>query len=467
MPIARLLLFVATLLNISLLASPTTIVVKTDSVYRFKKAYLYAVTDAFTEHRVLQDSTTVGANLTIALRSKAAGTHQLIVSIDRVNCTFFAAENQTYQVFFQALPKNQARTFSNTNEVLPIFYELDEKDINNRISAFNTHFDQFFDSHLSEFLDAGFRDVFEKFRLETEEKFKSPSDSFFDEYRHFSFANLELNIGSSRKLITQKYLTGDKFLVENPEWANFMRKFYQDYVFRFDRLTKNQPLGTALKNGNLTDFLNALSGDDLVKKQPKWADWIAWVVLYTELNENPPKAKQTLQMLENLGKQTSSAALRQVINHGLSAYQWLKPGSPCYPFQLETLDGTAINLKTLANKPTLLCFGAAWSTLSYKEWRLTQTLIQPIKDSINVVYISLDDDMYGTRDLLRSSGIASSSTCSYLNDPYLIEAMNIISVPQFVLIDARGKYFKWHASFPSEELASDLRAVIKASSQPQ
>ncbi|MES2628855.1 MAG: hypothetical protein V4616_07790, partial [Bacteroidota bacterium] len=209
--------------------------------YIGKPAYLYVISDAVSGLKVLKDSATIGQDGMFRFKLNETAVVEANLSIDRVNATFFSAPGANYEVYFPQFPTDQARSFNNTNAVNLVFNNLPAKDINSQVSLFNRDFDNFFDQNVSNVFDQQFRGAMNKFREYCDSTYKKAGSAFLDEYINFAFANFDLSIGTSRKLITDQYLkyTGN---TADPEFAAFVLKFFGDYIGKFETYSKNKPL---------------------------------------------------------------------------------------------------------------------------------------------------------------------------------------------------------------------------------
>lgn len=444
-----------------LIAQTTTISGTAHSDYIGKPAYLYAVGDAISGFKELADSTTVTPDGKLSFEFKCERITEVIISIDRVNAPFFTAPGSKYQVNFPQLPADQAKTFNNSNTINIEFINLSESDINLLIGRFNTKYDAFFDNNVADVFDKEFRSKLNEFRVECDSVFKPFKIPYLNDYIQYTFANFELSIGSSRKMMSEKYLTNSNTDITNPEFTEFASTFFGNYTDRFDMYSKSKPLSSAIAKANSTEFIEQLKNDDGLRNSTELREIVALINLSQEYAKNrSPKAK-LLKMIADVSLNSTGKQTKVFSKNLLNSLTQFSPGSRAYPFSLKRTDGGIVSLESLKGKPSVLAFAASWSRESLAELRLLNDLYLKYNSEVNFVLIGLDNTEAGMQSLLTASATKLQIKASYTSDKYLVEAMNILYVPQFVLLDKDGNYIKCFAPEPSRGLDSALESLLK------
>ncbi len=438
----------------------TNIQIAAQGSYIGKSVYLYTIADAFSNRQEMVGNSTISSDGFASLDVNTDKIIQVQLCIDRVISYFYLEPNTKYNITFPAIPKTMAKSFNRTNEVSVLFNNLNNKDVNYLITDFNNRFDLFFDKNIATIFDKEFKVVLNKFKLECDLLYNGYNNEFLNQYIQFSFGNLELNTGTTRKVLFEKYLSQKEFNVQNKEFANFIAKFFGDYANKYDIYIKGQPLSSALTKGNTTEFLEVLKRDDFLKDRSQLLDLAAASILAKDYQENPARRKSVLKILTEIAQTAARPQTKEICaNINLTLTQF-KPGSPVFPFQLETTTNKRINLTTLLGKPTYLIFAASWSKESTAELRLLNSYYEKYRQKVNFILISVDSTANELELLLSATGNKIHDVCFIPADDILLEKLNILYIPQFVLIDAKGNYFKWFALEPTRGLENDLIEVL-------
>lgn len=453
-------LFLFGLLTLQAL-SQNTITGSVHQDYVGKSAYLYLHSDEVSGLKVLADSCTIGQQGTFKLSMKNERIQMVTLAIDRVNADFFVVPNQHYDVYFSQLPTSQAKTFNGTNKIDIIFNTLPEKDINNLVGLFNREFDNFYDYYISDIFDKDFRDKLDTFRSHCDSAYSGYKIPFLNAYINYVFGDFEQRIGSNRKQMFLKYVKPGTYDVHNPEFVRFATSFFGDYIGKYDAYSKNHPLASAISSGNLTDFLAQFSHDDGLKDKQDLREMVVLINLNDEYHKRKAAKQNILKMIRELGTSSTLLSTKELSKNLLTALTQFDSGFPVPNFNLRKSDGGKISLEQLKGKPTLMVFAGGWSRESLGELNLLNELYQKYSKDIYFLLVSLDDKESDYQNLISASGTKIPMRASYLSDKYILERMNILYVPQFVIIDKNGNYFKWFGSDPSHTLDANLTEVLK------
>ncbi len=450
-------------LNFSLLLSAEQVVItgSAHQDYIGKSAYLYLTADAISGLKVLADSTTVTPDGMFRFKADLQKVMEATVSIDRVNGSVFLNPGSTYEMYFPQLSSSQARTFNNTNVVDIIFNRLPDTDINRLVGLFNRDYDNFFDLNVADFFDKGFDLKLDEFRTKCETTYHPYKNAFLDEYMNYAFANFELSLPTTRKRIAEKYLTKQTVDINNPEFTTFISTFYGDYIERFEVFAKNRPLTNAILKGSATEFLEQLKHDDGIKNLPELREVVTLLNLNQEYLKKGAQKANLLKMMGDISRQASGTQSKQLALNLIKVHTRLAKGSPVYPFSVENEGGHQISLAGLKNKPALLVFAASWSSVSLKELNILNDLYAKYGRDINFVLIDLDTMEDGLAELARLSGSKLTQRANFSTDKYMLEAMDVFYVPQFIIIDEKGNYWNANAPMPSRGLEAELDAVLR------
>jgi thiol-disulfide isomerase/thioredoxin len=442
-----------------LVAAPVSVKGTADKVYAGKRVYFYEISDALSGHRKLLAKTTVAGDGSFTLNSDIGQPVSAVISIDRVNGALFLAPGVNYDITFPALPPTVAKTLSNTNTVDLIFNGIPPNDLNGMIGEFNFAFDKFVDENIAGVFDKGFKEKLRLFRLYNDSIF-SNGGPFVKDYIGFTFADFHQNIETNRKKIYETYIMGKAIDIRNPACGAFLAGFFDREISRFDGLGRSKPLAGAISRGQGLAFRDTLTRNDFLKGNPLLLEAVALQSLaqvypVSEYREN------ILSMIRQIGEASKYADIKMLAEDLYSELSGFEKGFPAPPFSLEDEQGNMKTLSYFAGKPTLITFWASWSKDAMAEMKLLNDLYGKYGQKVNFVYISADEDKNEFRKFMSANYNLKGIFLHAAGEPDILENYNVLFIPQFVLLDAKGNYLKAFAPLPSQDLEHWLSAAAK------
>ncbi len=204
-----------------------------------------------------------------------------------------------------------------------------------------------------------------------------------------------------------------------------------------------------------------MKNDDALKSRTRLREVVVAVNLDQELNRKGANRSNLLKMLNDLAKQATDIQAKQLAQNFIKTSTQFEKGSPAYHFKLKDGAGDKISLESLKGKPAALIFAAGWSRESLNQLKLVNDLYVKFGKDINFVLVDLDDNEDDMEYLITGTQTQIPTKVSYSADKYMIEAMNILYVPQIVLIDRAGNYFRHNAKDPMHGLEAELTELIR------
>ncbi len=140
-------------------------------------------------------------------------------------------------------------------------------------------------------------------------------------------------------------------------------------------------------------------------------------------------------------------------------------GNPAPEFTLESIDGESVSLNDFIGKNIYIDFWATWCKPCVKEFPDLKRIQEKYQDQ-NIVFISISIDKIEDKEKWKAfvadeqlGGIQLHADQE--SKDKLSKALNIRSIPRFVLIDTEGKIVDADAARPSNsKLLKDLEALV-------
>lgn len=141
----------------------------------------------------------------------------------------------------------------------------------------------------------------------------------------------------------------------------------------------------------------------------------------------------------------------------------LAPGTPAPPFATKTVDGKALNLKSLRGKVVLLDYWATWCGPCRHATPTLEALHKQFsKQGLRVVGISIDDasTVSQVKPFMRKFGMTYTISASPAANHKAAFAYRVDGIPSQYLIDKKG-IVRWSQSGYSPTEGPELSQMIK------
>lgn len=412
--------------------------------YRGSDVYLYRIADNLTGARILLASTTV-KDSTFRLEYDLEETVQASLETGRVGATIFLEPGREYSLYFPPLPAGIPRLFRNPDRVNVVFLETDTTGTNMLISRFNRMFDEFTERETANIFDKGFLGVLHDFRRQCDSVFSPFANSFVSDYIHFTFADMELNIGIGPRKIYDRYLRGHIMNLSNPAFTDFMARYTEQYICNSAALRRD--FTRAVAAGTPLAFTDSVQ-THLGSEKP-FGELALLYCLYQSWQNGSYSRDQFLVLLENKDGRLTAPATGLAASLNIRLNQ-LTAGSPAYDFALRGAGGELLRLSSL-KKPSLLIFWSADGTESELMLQRLHELARNYSNKVEFVFINTDSS-----PAIPPRG-QQGKFLHYGNDRMVLEKYGVMSLPHLAVTDATGKFVS--ISLKETELENVLRRL--------
>jgi peroxiredoxin len=176
---------------------------------------------------------------------------------------------------------------------------------------------------------------------------------------------------------------------------------------------------------------------DFISRNPKEE---ASVVLIDEYFAHPDETEQTEDLLDLLSPDLSDYYLVKNLRTQIAKAKTTMAGAKAPDFSVTNIYGQTVTPDSFLNKYYVLAFTALWCDMCQTEVMMLDEISTTYpKDSLEILLISLDDEMNEVRDMLLRDTIqwnlVTDSAGQAIN---LFEKYNVSSLPKCFLMDKRG-----------------------------
>jgi len=340
-----------------------------------------------------------------------------------------------------------------------------KNDLNKLISEFNISYNQFIHDHFEEIYKRRRKDLIEEFKDSTEEKFGSIDNEYFNNYRRYKMASVDLAaMPTSQARLFGEYFYHQPVLYQNIEYMYFFDQFFSQFLTSGSKEIKRADLLSTINYQNsYRALIDSLGKDSLLRNEV-----IRELVLFngiTELYHSPDYSKKSIINILAQAKIESKFPEHQLIAGNLiRSLEKLQPGTPTPGFSLPRLNGEIFDFPQENGKPVYLSFMTTWSYACIAEMALMEKLHEKYKDQIDFVTVSLDQDTVVINKFVNEKKYLWAFL--YNGDDYqLLYDYGVKTFPAFVLIDSNGKIVQYPAYKPSEIIEDTFQRMIKESTK--
>ncbi|MBV4357242.1 TlpA family protein disulfide reductase [Pinibacter aurantiacus] len=149
-----------------------------------------------------------------------------------------------------------------------------------------------------------------------------------------------------------------------------------------------------------------------------------------------------------------------IVRINAALYPPPQKGMPVPDVQLRDINGKSVKLSDFKGRYVLLDFWASWCPPCRKNGPVLKTIAAQYKKNLQIVGISIDNNLTAWRDAIKEDGLTWVNLCdAKLGNNSAAMHYKITSVPHYFLIDASGKLIM-ETSGDLEAIKSRLRAVF-------
>lgn len=452
MRIIRLFLFcVACLSSLSLSAQQSNIYINGRARgAENHKVMLFRYADELSRCELLGDSATIDEDGRFDLAFYANYPEMVVLQIDDYSQSFYVEPGRTYHTRVENFDWciDERVNVHIAPVVLPLrFDSLPPNELNFGISWFDRYCDSFVVANRIHF-DARFRPerrYFDSLRGGVERHLKESGlslqgDTYLERYCRYGLAEMEWRLGmTSRGRLYARYIRDNQILYYDANYMRFFLTLFTNSVSQGTRKISKDRLVAWVEGGMLDTYLDSLGLDPLLRNE-QVRELVALQALgemYYDRRYFRPEAVG--QMVLKMARKSRFENHRKLARQLLETFREQHQEQPHY--ELTDQDRKAVSLDTLMAPWVYLAFVRLDDPVSVGELQtmahFRDTIEKTCGDSVRFVTIVCDRElqrMYHFLNNRKDSRIYDWTFLHFSNNWQLLEQMEVVSYPTFVLI---------------------------------
>lgn len=283
--------------------------------------------------------------------------------------------------------------------------------------------------------------------------------SFVKSYNQYRLAAIRLAISTDGgKRITNDYFDGKPILYTNPAYIDLFKELFSN---QFNKSTYDiHNLNEAFLTGTKA-FRNYLNTDPFMANNPRLAELITIYNLQDLCNGDPKTKRQAKTHLEQIKSNTQYAEHKTIITNFFASTNHLAPGTPAPDFDLIDSQGKHVRLSDYKDSSALIIqFSESLSPISERQMAHLNDLHQQWQDSVQIITIATRDKMESYERQFNEKGY-DWPLLNLGNNILLLEAYNVKTFPEYILISKGCKIAAAPAPTPDHNLEEQVRGLWK------
>lgn len=341
----------------------------------------------------------------------------------------------------------------------------DSNDLNHLISKFNKSYNQFIQDHFEEIYKKRKKILIEEFKRSMHEQFGSFDNDYFEEYRRYKMASVDLVAMPTRQTkLFGEYFYHQPVLYQNTEFMYFFSQFFSQFLTSGSkRIKRTDLLSTINYQNSFSALIDSLGKDSLLRNEV-----IRELVLFngiTKLYHSPDYSKKSIiNILVQAKAESKFPEHQRIAGNLIRSLERLQPGTPAPAFTLPQLNSEIFSFPEFHGRPVYLSFMTTWSYACIAEMELLEKLYEKYQGKIDFISVSLDQDI----DIIKKFVDEKKYPWVFLyngDDYQLLYDYRVKTFPAFVLIGSNGQIVQYPAYKPSEVIEDTFQLMINESTK--
>ena len=353
------------------------------------------------------------------------------------------AQNDNISYFDKEQPTLRIKKASDKSISHQIF--LSEEIINTYLIE---HFNQIYRGRQTRYIDS--------IQATINKEMPDIKSDFVKNFVRYKLASIRLAINTDGgKKVIADYFDGKPVLYAQPAYMDLFKELFSNYF------NKAHYDSHALNDAFLTGpaaFKEYLDTDPFMKRNPQLAELITIYDLQQLCNAEKETRRYAKAHLEQIKKNTKWSEHRNIINNVFAHLNRLAPGADATDFNLKDSQGHDTKLSDYKNSLVLLQFVDGFSPVSERQFSQLYDLHRQWQDSVQIITISTKDKM----DAYKKQFAEKHYDWPLLNlgnDILLLEAYNVKTFPEYILIKRNTKIGEAPAPSPEQFLEERVRKL--------
>lgn len=426
-----------------------------------KQVQLYTYTDLITYNKELQSIDTVDEKGVFHLSVPVKETQQIIIQIENRYGNLYVQPEYKYGVVFPEKDSTRYIAEYRLQNIDLLVAGKDSTELNALIGSFNARFDSiFWRKNARKIAVAGLHNELDTFMLQCNRYYAFSNNKYFQNYRNYTFADLNENMGKHRVDLAKRFLLNKPILYNHAEYMQFFNLFFHQHI---QHITSGKNANEILDILNITaDYskLNLLLKNDPYLKNDSLRELVIIKNLF-DLYYTPHFKKNVVESLvEQFKTATKNDYHKLIADNVLRSFANIAPGTLAPDFNLTDKSGKDINLKSFKGKSVYLDFCSASNPRSLQELKKIDQLVKKY-NQIVFISISIDKDVKTWNSYLKQNPKLSWYLCHYSNNQSLLNAYKVSAANTYFFINKEGYIMQAPALMPSEGIEYKFDEVLK------
>ena len=279
---------------------------------------------------------------------------------------------------------------------------------------------------------------------------------FVKNFIQYKLASIRLAINTDGgKKVIKDYFDGKPVLYTQPAYMDLFKELFANYF------NKSQYDNHALNDAFLTGpaaFKEYINTDPFMKRNPRLAELITIYDLQQLCNADSETRRYAKAHLEQIDKNTKFSEHHTIIRNIFARQNRLAPGADATDFNLKDSNGKSIKLSDFKNGLVLLQFVDGFSPISERQFSDLQDLHNQWQDSVQIITISTKDKMEAYKKQFDEHHY-NWPLLNLGNEILLLEAYNVKTFPEYILIRKNTKIGEAPAPSPEQHLRERVKKL--------
>ncbi|MCQ2286404.1 MAG: TlpA family protein disulfide reductase [Bacteroidales bacterium] len=284
---------------------------------------------------------------------------------------------------------------------------------------------------------------------------KYSSTDFYTAYLYYTFASLEQSMFEKYPdTIYHKYLDNEYLMYGNPAYMDFFNTFYDNYLYTSKHISKNTLTETINDNPNYLNLFNEVGKDPLLQNER-----IRELVIIKNLGQfysHPDFDKgHIIKLLDYIYTNTHFPDHKIIIQNLINKLQQFQVGKDIAKVALKEVSGADFKLNKPSGKWTYIQFFNSSCEDCIREMMILKELQQKYADSLQIVSISVDFNFSKFSQFRQTydNKLFDWKFVHFNNNYDWLEQLQLISLPEYLILSPDGKLYKRYAATPDKGAA--------------
>ena len=443
------------------IAQPTKIT-GTAADYAKRKITFYSISDPILNQKQILGTTAIGNDGKFTLEIPIKHTIEIRCDLEKYCATMVLEPGENYTIQLPPYsPKSNEEAKSIYFKPALFWFGIlnkDKKDLNFAVRAFLTDYNTEFSKNSAQIYQQKSKAIVEQIISRLEKKYDTPSTSYFNNLKRYSYLDLEysINQGNTDPII-QKYFYIKDLNLEHPTMQRAFQTIFTDFL---RMQAQNQ------RNSSLVGMVNRGDFDQLITffKAKGYPQEISELAILKGLYDGYYSGsfyKAGLIKAINEARHgtigTSSKALAEQIYTKLTK---LAVGAKAPTFRLPNIQNKPTSLEQFKGKFIYLVFFNSKSHDCQMELDSIVSIHRKLNKILTVLAISLDDNFESSVNLWKNKGYKWELLKGANPDPVRLD-YNATLTPAFFLISPEQKLLLSQAPSPSHEFEPVFLKILR------